>query len=141
MPDKEYSAGSFGFVGGDYLRFKSKRRNNIGTDVSIKGTENDPIYQTQVIGLDAYKFEVPKGTYELTLLMAELKTRNENIMDISVNNKKIWTNINLKKQFGSDRGVEKRFLISVDDTNGITIDFKAIKGETRLSGVKLRKVN
>jgi len=141
MPDKEYSAGSFGFVGGDYLRFKSKRRNNIGTDVSIKGTENDPIYQTQVIGLDAYKFDVPKGTYELTLLMAELKTRNENIMDISVNNKKIWTNINLKKQFGSDRGVEKRFLISVDDNNGITIDFKAIKGETRLSGVKLRKVN
>ncbi|WP_298878654.1 glycoside hydrolase family 2 TIM barrel-domain containing protein [uncultured Polaribacter sp.] len=141
MPDQTYKKGSFGFVGGDYLRFKSKRRNNIGSNVSVKGTENDPIYQTQIIGLNQYKLDVPKGTYELTLLLAELKTRNENIMDIAVNNKTIWSNINLKKQYGADRGVAKRFLVSVDDEKGITLDFKAIKGKTRLSGVKLRKIN
>ncbi len=140
MPDQTYKKGGFGFVGGDYLRFKSKRRNNIGSNVSVKGTENDPIYQTQIIGINQYKFDVPKGTYELTLLLAELKTRNENIMDIAINNKTIWSNFNLKKQYGADRGVAKRFLISVDDDNGITIDFKAIKGKTRLSGIKLRKV-
>lgn len=33
------------------------------------------------------------------------------------------------------------FLISVDNNDGITISFKALKGQTRLSGVKLRKVN
>ena len=141
MPDQAYKKDGFGYVGGDYLRFKSKRRNNIGVDVSVKGTENDPIYQTQIIGINQYKFDVPKGTYELTLLLAELKTRNENIMDIAVNDKTIWSNINLKKQYGVDRGVVKRFLVSVDDENGITIDFKAKKGKTRLSGLKLRKVN
>jgi len=73
--------------------------------------------------------------------MAELKSKGENMMDILGNGKKIWENLNLKKQYGKDRGVTKRFLISVDDENGITVDFKAIKGKTRLSGIKLRKVN
>ncbi|WP_288955905.1 glycoside hydrolase family 2 TIM barrel-domain containing protein [uncultured Polaribacter sp.] len=141
MPDKAYEKGGFGYVDGDYLRFKSKRRNNVGVDVSVKGTKNDPIFQTQVIGLKAYKFDVPKGTYELSLSLAELKSRGENVMDIFVNNKKVWENLNLKKEYGKDRGVTKRFLISVDDDNGITIDFKATKGKTRLSGIKLRKVN
>jgi beta-galactosidase len=141
MPDKAYEKGGFGYLGGDYLRTKTKRRNNIGVDVSVKGTENDPIFQTQVIGIEAYKFDVPKGTYELSLSMAELKSRGENVMDIMVNDKKVWENLNLKKEYGNDRGVTKRFLISVDDDNGITIDFKALKGKTRLSGIKLRKVN
>ena len=62
-------------------------------------------------------------------------------MNILVNGKKVWENLNLKKQYGKDRGVTKRFLVSVDNENGITIDFKALEGKTRLSGIKLRKVN
>lgn len=141
MPDQAYKKGSFGYVGGEFLRTKTRRRNNIGTDVSVKGTENDPIYQTQMIGLEAYKFDVPKGTYELSLSMAELKSKGESIMDISVNGKKVWAKLNLKKEYGKDRGVTKRFVIAVDDENGITVDFKSVKGKTRLSGIKLRKVN
>lgn len=140
MPDQPYEKGSYGYVGGELLRTKTRRRNNIGVDVSVKGTENDPIYQTQAIALDAYKFDVPKGTYELSLSMAELKSRGENVMDILVNDEKIWENINLKKKYGKNRGVTKRFLISVDNEDGITVDFKAVKGKTRLSGIKLRRV-
>ena len=141
MPDKAYEEGGFGYVGGELLRHPSKRRNTIGTDVSVKGTENDPVYQTQLIGIDAYKFDVPKGTYELSLLLAELKTKDKNVMDIMVNGKALWSNLNLKKEFGNNRGVEKRFLVSVEEDKGITIDFKAKKGQTRLSGIKLRKFN
>ena len=141
MPDQAYEKGGFGYVGGDFLRFKSKRRNNIGVDVSVKGTENDPIYQTQRIGIEAYKFDVPNGTYELSLLLAELKTKNDNIMTISVNGKPIWSDINLKQDYGNDRGVAKRFLITVEGDKGITVEFDAKKGETRLSGIKLRKFN
>ncbi|WP_159951710.1 glycoside hydrolase family 2 TIM barrel-domain containing protein [Polaribacter septentrionalilitoris] len=140
MPDKAYEKGSFGYVGGELLKHPSKRRNAIGTDVSVKGTDNDPIYQTQRIGIESYKFDVPKGTYELSLSLAELKSKEDNEMDILVNNKKVWSNLNLKAEYGGDRGVTKRFLVSVDDENGITIDFKSLKGKTRLSGVKLRKV-
>ena len=141
MPDQPYKQGSFGYVGGELLRTKTRRRNNIGVDVSIKGTENDPIFQTQMIGIEAYKFDVPKGTYELSLSMAELKSRGENVMDILVNGKKVWSELNLKKQYSSDRGVTKRFVISVDDQNGITVGFTSLKGKTRLSGIKLRKIN
>jgi len=141
MPDKPYEKGSFGYIGGDFLRFKSSRRNNIGTDVSVKGTENDPIYQTQRIGIEAYKFDVPDGTYELSLLMAELKSKGENEMTISVNGKQIWNAINLKQIYGGDRGVTKRFLITVEDDMGLTVEFNAETGQTRLSGIKLRRVN
>jgi beta-galactosidase len=141
MPNRAFTEGSFGNIGGKFLRHPSKRRNTIGTDVSVKGTNNDPIYQTQLIGLDQYKFDVPNGTYELSLLMAELKTKDENVMDILANGKKIWSNLNLKQTYGGDRGVAKRFLITIEDDKGLTIDFKAIKGKTRLSGIKLRKVN
>lgn len=139
VPDKAYKKDGFGYVGGEILRHP--RRKTIGSEVSVKGTENDPVYQTQLIGIDAYKFDVPNGTYELSLLLAELKTKDENVMDIMVNGKALWTNLNFKKEFGNNRGVEKRFLISVEDDKGITIDFKARKGKTRLSGIKLRKVN
>ncbi|PQJ71733.1 glycoside hydrolase family 2 TIM barrel-domain containing protein [Polaribacter butkevichii] len=141
MPDQAYVAGSFGYVGGEFLRNLSKKKNTIGTDVSVKGTDNDPIYQTQLIGIDAYKFDVPNGTYELSLLLAELKTKEDNIMDVKVNGENIWSNLNLKAQYGDDRGVAKRFLVTVENDNGITVDFKASKGKTRLSGIKLRKVN
>ncbi len=140
MPDQVYKPGSFGYVGGDVLKNR-KRPTTIGVETSVKGTENDPIYQTQIIGLNQYKFDVPKGTYELSLLLAELETNDDNVMDILVNEKTIWANLNLKEQYGEDRGVAKRFLITVEDDKGIAVDFKATKGQTRLSGIKLRKVN
>jgi beta-galactosidase len=139
MPDQAYQQGGFGHVGGDVLRHP--RRKTVGSEVSVKGTENDPVYQTQLVGIEAFKWDVPQGTYELSLLFAELKTKGEHIMDIEVNGKTIWANLNVKQQYGSDRGVAKRFLITVADTHGITVTFKAKKGKTRLSGIKLRKVN
>ena len=140
MPDQAYKPGSFGYVGGNVLMNK-KRPTTIGLETSVKGTENDPVYQTQIVGIDQYKFDVSKGTYELTLLLAELETKDTNVMDVQVNGKTIWSNLNLKEQYGDDRGVVKRFLITVEDDKGISVDFKASKGKTRLSGIKLRKVN
>ena len=139
MPDQAYREGGFGHVGGKILRHP--RRKTVGSEVSVKGTENDPVYQTQLVGIEQFKFDVPKGSYELSLLMAELKTKGENVMDIEVNGKKVWQNLNLKKVYGNNRGVDKRYLITVADHKGITVDFKATKGETRLSGIKLRRVN
>lgn len=139
MPDQAYEKGSFGHVGGEILRHP--RRKTVGSEVSVKGTENDPVYQTQLVGIEAFKFDVPQGTYELSLLLAELKTKDTNVMDVFVNGKKLWQNLNLKKQYGANRGVDKRFLITVGDANGILVAFKAKEGKTRLSGIKLRKVN
>ncbi|WP_016957763.1 glycoside hydrolase family 2 TIM barrel-domain containing protein [Catenovulum agarivorans] len=138
MPDKAYEKGSFGYIGGEIIRHP--RRKTIGSDVSVKGTELDPVFQTQLEGIKQYKFDVPKGSYELSLLMAELKTKDKNVMDVLVNGKKLWSNINLKQEFGDNRGVTKRFLITVNDDKGITVDFNAQEGKTRLSGIKLRKL-
>lgn len=62
-------------------------------------------------------------------------------MDIHVNGATIWKTINLKEQYGGHRGAVKRFLLTVENDKGITVDFKAIQGQTSLGGIKLRKVN
>lgn len=36
------------------------------------GTALDPLYQTQLRGVESYRFDVPDGNYRLTLLFAEL---------------------------------------------------------------------
>lgn len=44
-----------------------------GTDLDITLTDNDLVFQTQRVGIEEYKFDVPVGKYELTLNFAELE--------------------------------------------------------------------
>lgn len=72
MPDQVYRKGSWGHIGGQPYIAKSGMA-PYGTDKNIKGTVNDPIYQTQQIDLKSYQMDVPDGNYELTMFFAELE--------------------------------------------------------------------
>jgi beta-galactosidase len=71
IPGKAYVLGSWGFLGGKPY---SGTNNRIlyGSDKDIKQTDMDPVYQTQQVGITAYKFDVSKGNYKLILHFAEL---------------------------------------------------------------------
>lgn len=69
LPDQPYREGSWGYVGGRVYRRDGKR---LGSDHNIMGTALDPLYQTQLRGVESYRFDVPDGNYRLTLLFAEL---------------------------------------------------------------------
>ena len=73
MPDQPYREGSFGHTGGEPYRFDSGGWTPFGTDKAIHRTNIDPVYQTQQVGIQAYRFDVPSGQYELTLHFAELE--------------------------------------------------------------------
>ena len=85
---------------------------------------------------------MPDGNYELTLLFAELDTKpeNERVFDVSVNEQKVIEDLNIAKRYGANRAVFIRCDLKAEIEKGICVDFNAVKGETILNGISLRKV-
>ncbi len=162
VPSKAYEVGSWGHNGGEAFKVKSTSRQSYGTDKNIRGTENDPIYQTQLVGLDSYQLDVPKGKYELTLHFAELmgngiqsvlpynldslialekSVPEQRIFDVYLNDKLVIKNINLAATFGVANSVQKRFECIVTDDRGLKLLFKGITGKPVLNALAVKRIN
>lgn len=155
ISDQEYTEGEFGFVGGE-VYFKDKNKFQ-GTASDIQGTENDPLFQTMREGIEAYKFDVTKGNYRVTLLFTEpeFNASEENIynlnesqqrkisglrsFDLIINDREVATDINLARDYGRIQAVEVSYKVKAED-RGINIEFKPNAGKTLLSGIKVEKI-
>lgn len=69
------------------------------------GTALDPLYQTQLRGVESYRFDVPDGNYRLTLLFAELDraSQADRSFDIVVNGRTLAEDVDLAARYGVDR--------------------------------------
>ena len=77
LPEKPYTPGSWGYTGGHVFSMKNNSLQKFGTNKSILGTDFDPVYATQRVGIDGFKLDVPDGKYRVTLLFAELLSDKE----------------------------------------------------------------
>ena len=154
IADQEYRSGGFGYVGGNVFQKDRKKYN--GTASDIQGTENDPLFQTMREGLEAYKFDVEKGEYLLTLLFAEPEfsaseallynlnsseekaTESLRSFDIKINNKTVQQDFNPARDYGKIRAITISYLVKTE--NGITVEFPENSGHSILSGIKLEKL-
>ncbi len=154
ISDEIYSTHGFGYMGGQV--FQPSKGKFQGTASDIQGAKNDPLFQTMREGIEAYKFDVEKGEYRVTLLFAEPNTNasEENIynlneaekaeatgvrsFDIKINEVEVKQNLNLAREYGRLRGVTLSYEITAKD--GILIEFEATSGKTLLSGIKLEKI-
>ncbi len=151
--DKSYTPGSWGYVGGEIYRPNDY---SIGTQTEIKNTSDNPLYQTLRTGLEAYRFDVPEGEYEIELLFADvfnssseilynidatkqIKTTG-NVFDIYINNRLVDENVSIGNQFGYFRAVKKRFVVTASKEEGIYVKLSPKNGKTFLNGIKLRKL-
>ena len=162
LPSKTYVDGSWGNIGGEAFKVKNSSRQTYGTDKNIRGTFNDPVYQTQLVGLDGYQLNVPKGKYEVTLHFAELMGNGiqsvlpynldslvaegkevppQRVFDVYLNDKLVLKSINLAASYGVANSVQKRFECTVTDDKGIRLLFKSIKGKAVLNALQVRKIN
>lgn len=152
LPEKPYEKGSLGYVGGSILM--TKKGSRVGTDASIFNTHNDPLYQTTRESIDAFKADVPNGWYQIEVYFAEVygkkerKTLANNLgadadnvqkyieraFAISVNDDHILKVENLEDY----KPTHYKFNVRVIDNKGIKMNFKAIKGNTMLSGIIIR---
>ncbi|MEP6674930.1 MAG: glycoside hydrolase family 2 TIM barrel-domain containing protein [Ferruginibacter sp.] len=157
MPDKVYREGSWGHVGGKAFRLPNSNRTPYGTDKNISGTDDDPVYQTQQVGIEKYRLDVPPGNYELVLHFAELSgavaddlaynlstttkadPKTKRIFNVYVNDSVMLENFNIAEQYGIAKPVDKKIMLQVKD-NGLEIRFKAITGEPVLNALQLKKI-
>jgi beta-galactosidase len=162
FPSQAYQAGSWGHKGGEAFKIKNSGRQSYGTDKNIRGTFNDPVYQTQLVGLDSYQLDVPKGKYEVTLHFAELmgngiqsvlpynldsliavskEVPEQRIFDVYLNDKLVIKKINIAATYGIANSVQKRFECVVTDEKGIRILFKNVQGKAVLNALQVKKIN
>ncbi len=158
QPDQQYYSGGWGHVNGKPFKLTGSSL-PYGTDKNIKGTPDDPVYQTQLVGLSAYKMDVPDGEYEVTLYFAELmggkvqeviynlngNNRMEKVenrcFDVMINEVPVLQRFNIAKEFGTATAVKKTFKIIVSNKHGITVGFKATEGETILNALRVKKIS
>ncbi|WP_316833101.1 glycoside hydrolase family 2 TIM barrel-domain containing protein [Pedobacter aquatilis] len=158
LPDQAYKAGSWGWTGGEPYR-GTNNRILYGSDKNILGTDNDPVYQTQQVGIKQFKFDVPDGVYELTLHFAELvggdtkealaynldnnhkkELVEQRVFDVAINGVPFLQKLNLATDFGYTRAVMKKTRLTVLGGKGIAVDFNAIEGKPVLNAIQLRKI-
>lgn len=161
IPAQNYQQGSWGWTGGKVFKLPNSGRLPYGTDKNIIGTDNDPLYQTQVAGIGNFKLDVPPGEYELTLHFAELQggpvkelvynlgtnsgdriePTGKRIFDMYVNGDLLLDHFNIAEQYGLATAVSKTWKIKVNDASGIDIVFKAIEGDPVLNALQLKKLD
>jgi len=159
QPDQAYKKGGWGSVGGSKFQIDNGGRLPYGTDKNITGTDDDPIYQTQITGIRQYRLEVPPGRYEVIFHFAELKggtirvspsnlganERTEQvrkrIFDVSVNGKVTLDHLNIEEQYGRAKAVVQSTTVTVDNDEGVVIDFTPIEDEPVLNALQLKRLD
>ncbi len=160
LPEKPYTPGSWGYVGGHVFTMRDTNLQKFGTNQNILGTGYDPIYGTQRVGLNEFKADVPDGKYQVTLLFAELLSNDSQrpsvfnlntagqkeeglsgrSFDILINGKKVAEGLGDDNYLQPLRAYSVRYTIDVTGGTGIDINLEAIKGETLLNGVQVKKI-
>jgi beta-galactosidase len=159
IPEQEYTKGSWGYVGGEPFREKTKHGSLPCSGLNILGTEDDPVFQNQRTNIDAYKLDVVDGKYTITLNWAELQSdikheklaynlgddkvaddSSERIFNVLINGEYVEYNMNLAKEYGAERAISKKYEVSVTNGKGIDIQFEAVQGETVLNSIRVYKI-
>ncbi len=158
IPDQPYQKGAWGWIGGEPYK-GTNNRITYGSDQNILKTENDPVYQTQQVGIRQFKFDVPDGEYEIALHFAELvggvdkealaynldnnhrvETAVKRIFNVNINRTPFLKRLNLAADFGYATAVKKSTTITVENGRGISIDFVPIEGNAVLNAIQIRKI-
>lgn len=159
LPEQPYQKGSWGYVGGKVFNMPNQSRQSFGSDKDIFGTELDAVYQTQRTGIEAFKFDVPDGEYDLTLGFAELEGEatspaliynlgnaaqtseaKQRAFDVSINGNRVIQSLGTQNYLEPQRAYTTTFRVSAKNSAGITLDFKPLKGEAILNAIQIKQI-
>ncbi len=161
VPAQAYTAGSWGYIGGDVFKMAKSKRQGYGSNKNILDTDLDAIYATQQCGIEAFQFDVPDGSYTLVLHFAELlsdkehealaynldeggKIKDEMLersFDVLVNKQVVINQLSNKEHLVPEKAIAFKINVIVENNQGIKVQFKPLKGKTILNGIQLKKVN
>ncbi len=159
LPEQPYSEGSWGYTGGKPYQPRTRFGVLPASDVNIHGSSHDPLFQTQRIGLESFRADVPNGRYAIYMYWAELDSGFEHqtlaynlgqdkmateaakrSFDVLINNKVVLGNFDIAGQIGAERAMIKKFEVNVQNHQGITISFNAHEGQPVLNAVRIYRM-
>ncbi len=155
LPEKPYTPGSWGYVGGKNYVKRTRHGQLPASDLNILNTNIDPVFQTKRHGIEHFKLDVPDGEYTVSLYFAELMSRNvkvlaynlgndaiaddldERVFSVEINGTKLIHDLNIAQEYGEHTAVVKKFSVQVTDGKGIDIRFLPIKDEAILNAIRV----
>ena len=157
LPDRPYTPGNWGHIGGESLKVKTRHGVKPSSDRQIFNTALDPLFQTQQVSPEAYQFDLPEGSYEIKLLFAELSSSEESenlaynlgddaimkplqkrVFSVEMNGNEVLKSANLIGMNGSYGAIVKSFEIAVIGEEGLEIKFMKEQGDPVISGIEVR---
>lgn len=159
-PEKEYEQGSWGYIGGQPFRPKTRHGTLPASDLDIWGTDKDPLFQTRRDGIEAFKADVPNGRYAIYLYLADLVAAGEKevlpynlgndavstetgttVVEVSVNGQQVLPAYDIRNEAGSQRAVIKKIQTDITEGQGLNIEFKALTGKAFLNAIRVVKLD
>lgn len=156
IPEQEYRNGSWGYVGGErvYQRNGGGPRAAFQSDITL--TSQDPLFQTQRAGLDAFKADVPDGKYAVSLYFADLTgpykgeplpyglgndalpyEETERVFSVLINGTTVLRDFDIANEYGYHTAVVQRFSVDVEGGTGLSVDFVPSKGLPVLNAIRI----
>lgn len=114
------------------------------------------MFQTQRVGIESFRADVPDGTYSVYLYWAELDAARQrealayNLgadgaqqqytgrrFDVSVNGRKVLENFSIAAEVGFSRAMVRKVEVIARDGQGLHVDFGRIEGEPVLNAIRI----
>ena len=108
------------------------------------------------VGIKSFKADVPNGEYSVYLYWAELESDKERealvynlgadseqtfagnrSFGISMNGTTVLDDFNIARDYGYARAVIKKFVVTVKDGKGLSVDFHKKEGEPILNAIRI----
>lgn len=155
VEDQEYTPDSWGAVTDDFTGGYGWMKNDWVDD-----SAEDPLYQTYRKGMDAYRFDVPEGTYEVTLRFAEITSAGDTggdgtavpapdgdvevpegwrVFSVAVNGEALLSDLDLVAEVGQHTPYDVTTTVEALG-DGIEISFTASENEAVLSAIDVTRI-
>ncbi len=154
IPEQPYEPGGWGYVGGEPLRREGTGW--IGSAEDILGTTADPVFQTQRVGIESFRADVPDGSYSVCFYWAELDSDRErealayNLgadaggrsyggrrFDVRINGEKVLDGFSIAEEAGCLRALVRKAEVVATQGGGIRIDFDPVEGAPVLNAIRI----
>ena len=118
LADKGYTPGEWGYIGGGGAT-------DAGA-VAIANTTDDVLYRTERYGSPSYMFDIPNGTYEVTLKFAEnyWTTTGARVFSLQLEGSSAFINLDLFATVGLRYAYDRVYTVTVGDGQ-LNIDMNA----------------
>ncbi len=135
IPDREYTPGRWGYIGGKSGVFP--KYNAPASSLDIFGTQNNPIFQTWREGIASFRADVPDGQYYVYLYLAELNPKADRRFSVSINGQTCLHDVELRRNPGPQKALIQKFTVPVTGGTGLSVDFLPGKGEPVLNAIRI----